>query len=334
MRIPVLCAMSFVALPLGSLLAAQQLPSDPAQTLLVATPGYDFHADFWHNLHDYLYWRAQDDGPSSEGSPCIEQQPERDRSAWHAVSEHYRTDMKDRHWRRDPIMRATRYTLSGLAPQPDSVMDPVFERLRQAAPVYRTCFWDGHLTAARERLATVVPLLLTHGPSLIETLSAHYDAPWPRSIRVDVVSFASYAGANTAAGRTVDPHMQISSIDPSLEGLSGLELLLHEASHEVFGPGRGLVGATISDVSRELGVDSPRDLWHAMSFFTTGYVQSAAMAEVGVEYSPYWLHTGLMSRAWPEYLEPIQTHWPPYLNGEVDARTAVERIVRAIVEGG
>lgn len=42
-------------------LQAQELPQDPEGTLVAATPGHEFHVAFWHNLHDYLYWRAQAD---------------------------------------------------------------------------------------------------------------------------------------------------------------------------------------------------------------------------------------------------------------------------------
>lgn len=311
-------------------LEAQELPQDPKGTFVGATPGYEFHVDFWHNLHDYLYWRAQADGPAQDGEACVASRPDAERAGWRGTEAYYRRELKDRHWRRDPVMRAMRYTLSGVAAQPDSLVAPVFQRLRNAAPVYRACFWERDRMLARERLGDLLPRLILLGLTAQRRLAEYYHAPWPAGIHVDVVPYASFAGANTASGPDLPPHMQISSIDPDVAGLSGLELLLHEASHEIFGVGPGLVGESIDRVSASLGVDPPRDLWHAISFFTSGYVMQEMAEESGLEYAPYWSR-GLFRRAWPDYLEPIQAHWTRYLRGEVGAEEALRGVVSAII---
>lgn len=329
MRIRILPLLAGVAPWAAGPLRAQELPQDPATTLVVETPGYAFHVDFWANLHDWLYWRAQDDGPSDDEETCIAGRPEAERADWRAVEAYYRTDMKDRHWRGDPVMRALRYTLSGTAPYADSLVAPMYARLRRAAPTYRACFWERHRRLARERLADVLPPLLVHGPRLKERLAGYYGAPWPARIHVDVVPYASFAGANTASGPDVPPHMQISSIDPDLAGLSGLELLLHEASHEIFGPGRGLVGEAIDRASASLAVEPPRDLWHAVSFFTSGYVMRQMAEGAGLEYATYGSR-GLFQRAWPEYIGPLEVHWTPYLEGRASVDEAMREVVSAI----
>jgi hypothetical protein len=127
--------------------------------------------------------------------------------------------------------------------------------------------------------------------------------------------------------------MQISSNDPDLAGWSGLELLIHEASHEMFGYNHGTIGGLIAAASDSLGIDRPFNLWHAISFYTSGHVMQSIAGQAGLEYTPYWIRSGVMRRAWPEFLPVLQDHWQPYLDGEVSLERAINEVVAAVAEG-
>lgn len=303
-----------VAMAPGVPVSGQTIPLPADSTVLAGTPGFTFHSDFWQNLSDHLYWGAQEDGPRNQRESCVAALSEADRLGWLAAQAHYERDMGERHHRRDPILRGLRYALAQLDDVPDSLVRPVYEILLDAAPAYRTCFWERQDRLNRERVANLVPLLIRYGPAVKKRLSAWYREPWPAAVHVDVQPYASSAGANTASGARVPPHMAISSIDQDLADLSGLELLLHEGSHEMFGPRHGAIGEAINRVSDSLGVSPPRNLWHALSFYSSGVAMEEVTGQAGVEYE---------LRAWPEYLEPLRREWGPYLAGRTDFELAL-----------
>src|SRR5208282_4796382 len=89
---------------------------------------------------------------------------------------------------------------------------------------------------------------------------------WPKEkIRVDVSAYANSAGAST----TLDPlRVIISSTDPRNQGDEAFEVLFHEASHGIAEP----VQSAIIRECRQRDKAIPRDLWHALIFYTTGEV--------------------------------------------------------------
>ncbi len=317
---------------ISSVPAAAQTPPG-GSTDIVATESYSFHSDFWANLHDYLYWRGREGGPANEGAVCLIGLAEIDLQGWLRATAFYNLNMSERHHRVDDLMRALRYRMSGVAELDHDMMSVVHEYLGMAAPAYRECFWEEHDAANRARVATIVPELESLGAAVKERMSELYAEAWPEQIHVDVIPFASFAGANTASGRDVPPHMAISSRDPDLVGLSGLELLIHEASHEMFGARHGTLGIAINAAAADLDVSAPRSLWHALSFYTSGFVMKEVTRDAGrPEYVPYWVRSGVMRRAWPDYLEPIQENWEPYLRGEAELESSLHSVIRAIVE--
>lgn len=57
------------------------------------------------------------------------------------------------------------------------------------------------------------------------------------------------------------------------------------------------------------------------------------MAERGVaSYEPYVYREGLFDRAWPQFREPLEAHWEPYLEGRIDMVEAAERLLRELNE--
>ena len=53
-------------------------------------------------------------------------------------------------------------------------------------------------------------------------------------------------------------------------------MVLHEASHKIFGSRWGTVTLELTAACEGLGVEMPRELWHALSFYTSG----AAVARI------------------------------------------------------
>ncbi len=300
--------------------------------LVASTPHFRFHSDFWLNLHDYLHGLfgggPGDERLEAEETACFDALPAAQAQAWTDVVAFYEAEMAERHHRRDPVIRALRYQMANLAPtydpQPD--VEEVLVLLRRAAPAYQACLWAIHDTRNRERIGGLVDRAVRYGPALTDTLGRLYQSGWPEDVTVDVSSYASYAGANTASGRFDAPHMMISNLEPDLDGWSGLELLYHEASHLVFGSRHGTVATVLRAAVDSLETEMPRSLWHALSFHTSGWAVQQLAAAAGEAYEPYWLRHNVFS----EYHEAIAEHWQPYLDGEATMDEAAVNLVRAL----
>jgi hypothetical protein len=174
------------------------------------------------------------------------------------------------------------------------------------------------------------------GVGLSERLAEIYQTRWPREkIRVEVAGYANSAGAYT----TVDPlRVTISSLDSRNQGPEALEVLFHEASHGIAEP----VQAAIIRECRQRDKAIPRDLWHALVFYTTGEVirpvLSSPAAAAGNQdgsapgggYTPYAVREGLYQRGWNDYLKLLRRFWQPYLDGSATFDDAIARMVSSL----
>lgn len=210
--------------------------------------------------------------------------------------------------------------------------------LEAAAPAYRKYLWPEHDKANRRWILQVAPLVREQGVGLSERLADIYQTRWPQGkIRVDVVAYANWAGAYT----TVDPlRVTISSLDSRNQGPQALEVLFHEGSHGIAEP----VQRAIIRECRQRDKPIPRDLWHALVFYTTGEVirtvlTSSSASAKGVErgddapansYNTYAFREGLYQRGWKNYLELLQRFWQPYLDGKATFDDAIARMVSSL----
>jgi hypothetical protein len=205
------------------------------------------------------------------------------------------------------------------------------EALDSAATVYRAHLWQDHDRANRRWIAAVAPLVRRNGLNLSHRLAEIYQTNWPKDrIRVDVASFASSTGAYT----TLDPlRVTVSSSDSRNQGPEALEVLFHEASHGI----ADSVEEAIFRECRQREKPIPRDLWHALLFYTTGEVirplalnasNSGSPSSSG--YVPYAVREGLYKRGWENYLRILTQYWQPYLDGGVSFDDAIAHIVSAL----
>ena len=298
---------------------------DRSASLVASTGTFEFYSDFWMNLHDYLYWRAQDDGPSDLPTTCLDEHSETQRAAWQAAEAFYQTDMGQRHHRRDSIMVGLRYHFSDL---PNDValpetLRPIVARLEAAAPVYETCWWPEHDARNRDWIAWLAPRLEEHQDTMTARISRYYQSDWRGTMPIDVVSYASWAGANTLG--TPD-HIMMSSIDEGYTEWLGFEMVIHEASHTMMGSGYGKTDTYLAEFSQAYGKNPPNSLWHAILFYTSGRVAQQVLADQGIDHTMYMYRWGVFERFFP-YLE---AHWEPYIEHEVDLRTAASTIIDGI----
>jgi len=340
--------------------AAQQTPEASPASL----PVFEFHSGFWINLHHFLYQQArirkgslgsavQSEGPGRPAAPAsasTEALTPAERQAWTAALDYYARELADRDllFNGDMVNISNRLAvleactdLSGRESREcaSGLREELIATLERAAPVYRAHGWPEHDRSNRAWVASAAPLVRQFGASLALQLAATYRADWPAGrMRVDVVFYGGPFGAYTS----LDPvHLTISSADPRNQGPAALEVLFHEASHTL----AGAVRDAIVRECRRLGKPIPRDLWHALLFYTTGEMvrrvlnapdDSAGRTSTTPEgsggssasnYTPYAYRFGLYARGWTHYQRGLERYWQPYLDGKAEFDTALARLV-------
>jgi hypothetical protein len=159
---------------------------------------------------------------------------------------------------------------------------------------------------------------------------------------------------NAGAYTTLDPlRVTIASTDARNQGAAALEVLFHEASHGIATP----VEQAIARECRQREKPIPRDLWHALIFYTTGEVIKPLMGTEGdatddrvlrngssagntsttdksssedSQYTPYAVREGLYRRGWENYFQMLTRYWQPYLEGRVTFDDAIAHMVSAL----
>jgi len=305
-------------------------------------PIFELHSGFWINLHHTLYGqaRASRDGrglPSSAG--VATKRTPNEELAWDNAVAYYAANYvdKDLLFSTELILLKNQLgdfeqcdELSGSRKKTcDAGLPPKLTQiLNAAAVVYRAHEWPEHDRANRKWIASVSPLVRDKGVELSQRLAEIYQTRWPKQrIRVDVAAYANYAGAYT----TLDPlRVTISSTDPRNQGISALEVLFHEASNGIAEP----VQLAINRECRQRDKAIPRDLWHALVFYTTGEVIKPVIKGIDGnaqgEYLPYAVRERLFQRGWDEYLKLLERFWQPYLDGNVSFDDAIAHMVSAL----
>jgi hypothetical protein len=308
-------------------------------------PVFELHSGFWINLHHTLYGQARqsrDGRGSPSGSGAATRRSPGEQLAWDAAVAYYAANYEDKDLLFNTELILLKNQLgdfeqceelsgtkvkacdAGLPPKLTHVLDA-------AAPVYRAHEWPEHDRANRRWIAGVSHLVRVKGVELSQRLAEIYQTKWPKQrIRVDVSAFANYAGAYT----TLDPlRVIISSTDPRNQGSSALEVLFHEASNGIAEP----VQLAINRECRQRDKAIPRDLWHALVFYTTGEIIKPVMSAEngtsgggGVEYTPYAFRERLYQRGWDDYLKLLERFWQPYLDGRTTFDDAIAHIVSAL----
>jgi hypothetical protein len=313
-------------------------------------PVYEFHSGFWLNLHHTLYriarlQRAANTAPNSAANPAalnigISNLTPAEQRAWSIALAFYSKTYADKDLTVSLEMILIKNQLGDFETCEDlagfknrscdaGLPGKLTDALDSAAPVYRAHLWQEHDRANRRWISAVAPLVRRNGVDLSHRLAEIYQTNWPKErIRVDVTSFASSTGAYT----TLDPlRVTVSSIDPRNQGPEALEVLFHEASHGI----ADSVQDAIFRECRQRDKPIPRDLWHALLFYTTGEVirplrMSSANSGSSSGYIPYAVREGLYKRGWENYLRVLTQYWQPYLDGTVTFDDAIAHMVSAL----
>jgi hypothetical protein len=364
----------------GALLQPLTLAARPQiDSVYGPLPVFELHSGFWINLHHRLYEEARQQRstaavigakPAKAGKPMLQVAPgaktvlsASEQRAWDEAVAYYGANYADKNllFSTELLLLKNQLgdfetcdELSGAKKKPCDAGLPakLTQILEGAAQVYRAHRWPTDDRANRAWIKRVAPLVREQGVGLSHRLADIYQTRWPKErIRVDVSAVANAAGAYT----TLDPlRVTIASTDARNQGSAALEVLFHEASHGIATP----VEQAIVRECRQRDKPIPRDLWHALIFYTTGEVikplmDTQADAENSAsendttpgslgsnsasshdpqdpKYTPYAQREGLYQRGWENYLALLNRYWQPYLEGRATFDDAIAHMVSAL----
>jgi hypothetical protein len=346
--------------------AAAELAYGEKQASVQQSPGaesplpvFELHSGFWINLHHFLYLQARltegnptstDNGrgqaPPNEPPVSLLDFPATEIQAWQDAVKFYAKDLAKRDLLLNGDMENINNRLADMETCPDlegktspscksGLRPDLIEALERAAPVFRAHWWPEQDRTNREWIARVAPMVRQLGVELSGQLADIYQRPWPANrLRVDVVWYGGPFGAYTSLNPT---HVTISSHDARNRGVYGFEVLFHESSHAL----AGSVMEAIAREFRERDKPIPRDLWHALLFYTTGeivrrdvsYGNMAASDRQDIDSPPYQTYAtrfGLYSGSWVRFRGLLDLYWLPYLDGKISFDTAIARLAAAM----
>jgi hypothetical protein len=290
----------------------------------VAAPRqFDFHSNFWLNLH--LFARVV-----ARGMPAPQDLTPEERVTWDAGVAFYRERYAERDLVFDDGMIEIKEVLRRAPDQvvlEGTALDPALrETLARLAPIYRRYWWPAHDAANRAWIAAAEPLVAAHGRELGQRVAQAYGVSWPNQpIPVDLSVTAGPLGGYTT-GHPVT-HTTIASTDPRFQGLAALEMLFHEASH-AWGT---LLQGGIAKAEGARHKTVPKQLWHAVLFYNAGELTRRTLEQHGVSgYVEHALRQNVYAPLCGEGCrERVVAAWDPHLAGKTTLDQALDALVAA-----
>ena len=365
MRLAHLRIVCFLWLGLFLLAAVPTVTAQQIDSIYGPLPVFEFHSGFWVNLHHFLYHEAKTrelakDAREAFGKsavPGLKPKPglqpslsPAEQKIWEDAITYYTANYTNKNLLINIDLILLKDQLGDfedcdeLTGKKQRVCDAGLPGragvlLESVAPIYRAYWWPGHDRANRRWVARVAPLVREQGVGLSERLADIYQTKWPKQkIRVEVSAYANTAGAYT----TLDPlRVTIASLDSRNQGPEALEVLFLEASHSIAIP----VENAISRECKQRDIPIPRDLWHALIFYTTAEVlrpvmqdsspdsaspDSSASQKSSPSTVPFMLQERLTQRGWEDYHLRLSLYWQPYLDNKVTFEDAIAHLVSSL----
>lgn len=300
----------------------------------IVTNHFEFYSNFWINQHHFLYANADsaeggnwDDG-FTEGELKDLSPTEKD------ILKEGITFYRDSVILYDLLFNRGLFNLKRKLidfDQDDSFAienfsDDLVLHLNRVKPVYKKYFWERHNQSNREIVTRNLEFINRYENQIFERIATLAQQPWKNEkVRVDVTYYANWAGAYTST--RPETHVVITSQGLGIEG-DWLELLFHEPSHSIISRSEYKMAEVISEVSENLGLNPPRNLWHSLLFYFSGIAVQEALAKEGIEYELYMVRNDVFGN----HHEVIFKHMPAYINGEATLEEALEGLITAYNE--
>lgn len=308
-------------------------------SMVRGAPLFAFHSNFWVNLHQALFHEAKlRAGEPERGLQVVPPlsaagMSKQDWADWNAAVSFYAAHFGTRRQfgpLGDDQLIEINYDLArqpddGTHLNPAGLPPKMVAVLESAAVIYRKYWWPAHDESNENWIAAQEERVQYLGPTLASAMTKDLHQPWPGApIRVDVCYYVVALGH---ALTTLNPaHITFASSDPTNQGLSGFELLFHEASHTFADTTMNALAAEGRAQHKDVG-----DLWHALLFYTSGVeLRRALPAPERAGFTPYAYRYGVYRGRWLKYRPLLETDWQPYLDGKTGFSNAIHSMVAGL----
>jgi hypothetical protein len=305
-------------------------------------PLFDFHSNFWVNLHQVLFheaWLRGKPNRQLQGAPTLSAagMSKQDEANWNAAVSFYAAHFGTRlHHGDDELIgindELAEHPDNGAHLNPTGLPPELVPVLQSAAVIYRKYWWPAHNKSNENWIASQKQRVQDIGPKLAAALTNDLHQQWPAApIRADVCYYVVALGF--AFTTTLPSHTTFASFDPSNQdlsgsnqGLSGFELLFHEASHTFADTITNAFAAEGRAQHKDIG-----DLWHAVLFYTSGVeLRRLLPAPEQVSFTPYAYRYGVYNGGWAKYRRLLETDWQAYLDGKTNFTDAIHSMVASL----
>lgn len=316
-----LLAMALLALALPSLPAQ----SEASEDLVAASERFEFHSNIWLNQHHYLFNLAKQYEEKELGEYLLSHDlSEEEAAVFEEAAAYYRTSHIDNSLLFNRDLFAIKRGLIATPENKEVDLEGYPEltaHLRKTHPIYTTHFWPAHRSANHKVLSDNLKLVSNIENCAFGRIAELSQNQWPKhKVRVDITYLANWAGAYT----TVDPitHAVIRSTDWESSN-DWLEILFHEPGHAMISPDEDAIAENITKTANQLGIRTPRNLWHAMLFYVAGTAVKECLAEEGIEHELFMFRHGTFSR----HHDALRSHMPDYVSGAATLERTIERML-------
>lgn len=334
MRVRNAAVISILLAVIGPALAQRKppspLPVNRADRIFI------FHTDeFWLNLHHFLYvlGRAQNHTRDSsraavatapaDAEKGLATLTEADRKIWRDAVAAYGGALSTKDLIFDKPLPAITSSLAAAGDAPSltrTTVDPsIAAILERAAPIYRRVWWPQHRAANRAWQSAIKSLVAQHGLAVLSFITNAYKLDWPAAgFPIHISAYANWSGAYSTAGNL----LVVSSLTEATQGLYGLETVFHEGMHQW----DDQIDSVLARAAQKQNRAVPRDLSHALIFFTAG----EAVRHAVPSHVPVAEKFGIWNRGMSTLRDALAAAWKPYLDGYGSRDEAFAEVIRRL----
>lgn len=266
-----------------------------SQPVLQNTKYFEFYNEYWINLHHFLYQKAKGSQLSKLeedrmdfldiGEDAVILNTEEDKVIKKAVF-YYKKNLVSKRLRSE--LGDIRVWLQQQASKKiitDTTFSSAFTNiLNEASDVYRLKYWAIHKEVNVNTLDNHIETIRSIESVIISKMEKMARYKWPKGtkVRVDLTVYANYAGAYTATR----PKMNIvlSTIDPLNNTSDFIETIFHEGSHILYNYQDSPFREEIFYQAKEMGMNFPRNLWHASLSYLCGRATQDALKNLSIDH--------------------------------------------------
>ncbi|MFZ1808403.1 MAG: hypothetical protein WAU36_14325 [Cyclobacteriaceae bacterium] len=303
----------------------------------VATTQYfEFYNSYWINLHHFLYQQAkgsqltklQEDGATLidvGDDETIDDLTNNEKEQFDKAVDYYRFHLIDKTLFQLGDIRVGLQAIAEEGFLPDTIFSSEFTNvLNEIAPLYSKKFWSSHSAQNQKVITDQISWIKDLEEGVIKDLVRLSGSEWPDiKVRVDLTAYANFAGAYTVSRPAMN--ITVSSLDPSVTTTLFVETIFHEGTHLLFSmdsPFR----SSIFFLSKDQGIEFPRNLWHVSQFYLSGRVVQDHLSVKGAKHELLMDVKSIFSdSSTPELRLALEQ----YYHGEVDMETTITSLLDA-----